>query len=129
MIIVQGRPLPFINGVIIPISRVISYNPRQTHVFPAIYRGPITPFITGFWAQHIVTMVTLPLSKWDDPPSNASGNNSLLRDHDGFFDPSLLRAISWGGVALSRESYPPQSYPPQEIRPYDQGLLTIGFPQ
>ena len=78
--------------------------PGKPIYFLAIYRGPIAPFITGFWVQHIVTMVTLPLSKWDDPPSNASGNNSLLRDHDGFLDPSILQAIFWGGVALPRES-------------------------
>ena len=39
--------------------------------------------------------------------------------------------VRWDSVPFNHgnPSYPPpQSYPPKEIRPYDQGLLTIGFP-
>ena len=40
----QGGPLPVISGVITPISRDIT---PVTHLFSAIYRGPITPLIIG----------------------------------------------------------------------------------
>ena len=44
----QNGPLPAINVVITPISRVISYNITYTHLFSAIYRDYIiTSFITG----------------------------------------------------------------------------------
>ena len=44
-------PLPVINGFTTPITRV-----RRTvsHLFPAIYRGPITPFITASGAHLVV---------------------------------------------------------------------------
>lgn len=41
--VLQGRPQPVINWIISPISRFI--NP-VTHLFAAIYKGPITRFIT-----------------------------------------------------------------------------------
>ena len=47
---VQGGP-PVISGIITPISsRVIT---PVNHLISAIYKGPTTPFIIGFWA-HLV---------------------------------------------------------------------------
>ena len=42
--VLQDGQLPVINDVITPISGVIT---PVTHLFLAIYRGEITPFITG----------------------------------------------------------------------------------
>ena len=60
LVSLQGGPLPVINAVTTPISRVIT---PVTHLFSAIYRGPITSFITiGSGPAHIsmYSMVYLP---------------------------------------------------------------------
>lgn len=40
---IQGRPIPVVSGVIIPINRLIT---TVSHLVSAIHRGPITPLIT-----------------------------------------------------------------------------------
>ena len=42
--------------------------------------------------------------------------------------PDFVFPIRKTSLCHGNPSYPPQCHPPQEIRPYDQGLLTIGFP-
>ena len=47
-------------GEIVSISRV-SYNPTETNLFLAIYRGCFTPFIAGSGAHLVIFMpITLP---------------------------------------------------------------------
>ena len=71
-----------------PIRIGVIYNPSETHLFSAIYRGPITPFITGFARAHLHRITDVRSS--DD---HLSLNGIFLRMRD---DPSPKMAKKKG---------------------------------
>ena len=53
---------------------------RQTHLFLAIYRGPITPFISIVGAYFVAQKKPAPFMNWTFPTFSFGGGGKILLD-------------------------------------------------